>query len=51
MIFDSELDYRLQNLLQVDFQSEFFIDIFEHVVKMNIRLEIMIYCSSAMLSL
>ena len=35
MIFDSGLDYRLQNLLQVDLQSEFSIDISGHVVKMN----------------
>ncbi len=35
MIFDPGLDYRLQNLLQVDLQSEFSIDISGHVVKMN----------------
>ena len=35
MIFDPGLDYRLQNLLQVDLQSEFSIGISGHVVKMN----------------
>ena len=38
-------------MLQVNLQSDFFVDIFKHVVEINIQLEIMIYCSSAMLSL
>ena len=38
MIFDPGLDYRLQNLLQVDLQSDSFIDVSGHVVKMNSKL-------------
>ena len=38
VIFDSRLNYRLQNLLQVDLQSEFSIDVSEHVVKWIVNL-------------
>ena len=51
MTIDSGLNDRLQNLLQKNLQSQLFIRVSKNIVKVNIRLKIVAYCSLAMLSL